>query len=47
MGSLSLTRNFQEEHNDTYSDIPSTFLLEEFAFKSFISPKRASQEVKG
>ena len=25
---------FCEEHNDTYYDLPSTFLLDEFAFKS-------------
>ena len=26
--------NLHEEHNDTYCDLPSTFLLDEFAFKS-------------
>ena len=34
MGSSPLTRKYHEEHNDTYHDLPSTFLLDEFAFKS-------------
>ena len=29
--------NFHEEHNDTHSDLPSTFRLDEFAFKSHSS----------
>ena len=34
MGSMSLPRFCHEEHNDTYCDLPSTFLLDGFAFKS-------------
>ena len=34
MGSLPLTRKFHEELKDTYHDLPSTFLLDECAFKS-------------
>ena len=34
MGSSPLVRNFHEEHNDAYCDLPSTFIFDEFAFKS-------------
>jgi hypothetical protein len=34
MGSMPLPRKFHEELNDTYCDLPSTFFLDEFAFKS-------------
>ena len=34
MGSMPLPRKFHEEHNDTYCGLPSTFFLDEFAFKS-------------
>ena len=44
MGSLSLTRKFHEEHDDTYCGLPSTFLLDDSAFNSTLM---ASQEVKG
>ena len=48
MGSSWLTRTFHEENKDTYCDLPSTFVLDECAFKSrFICPKVASREVKG
>ena len=40
MGSLPLTRKFHEEHNDTYFDLPRTFLLDEFAFKSHSSTQK-------
>ena len=35
-GNIMIAKNtFHEEHNDTYCDLPSTFLLDdEFAFKS-------------
>ena len=33
MGSLLLIRKFHEEHDDAYRDLPSTFLLDEFAVK--------------
>jgi hypothetical protein len=36
MESSPLARNYHEEHNDTYCDLPSTFLLDEvqLGFKS-------------
>ena len=34
MGSLPLTRKSHEKHNDTCCDLPSTFYLDDFAFKS-------------
>ena len=47
MGSSPLTHHFNEEHNDTYCDLPSTFLLDEFAFKNpFINSKRTSHKAR-
>ena len=40
MESLPLTRRFQEEHNEIYCDLPSTFILDKFALqKSLINLK--------
>ena len=35
MGSSQLPRKFHEGHNDNYCDLPNTFLLDKFAFKSY------------
>ena len=34
IGSSPLTKRCHKEHNDTYYDLPSIFLLDEVAFKS-------------
>ena len=36
---ISIGKKIHEEHNDTYCDLPSTFFLDEFAFKTIRRPK--------
>jgi hypothetical protein len=38
---------FHEEHDDTYCDLPSTFLLDEFSFGVIHNTKNGFLEVKG
>ena len=40
IGSPPLTRKSHDEHNDTYNDLPSTFLLDELAFKSHLQAQK-------
>ena len=44
MRSTPWLRNFHEEHDETYRDFASIFILDE---ESSVSRKLASQEVKG